>query len=99
MLKIFNKNNIFNISKSKSIARFLNINALRIDDNDDYYDIEIRYNKKYKYFYEELVQIESNFTPCQICKGSGWIVDKNCKKLTNNFNYKLCNNCLGKGYI
>ena len=96
MLKIYNKIN--NISKSKTIIRFLNTNALKIDNYDNY-DTEIRYNKKYKYFYEVIVPIESSLTPCPICKGSGWIIDKNCKKFTNNFNYKLCNNCIGKGYI
>ena len=43
------------------------------------YDTEIRYNKKYKYFYEVIMPIESSLTPCQICKGSGWIIDKNFK--------------------
>ena len=42
MLKIFNKINNISKSKSKSIIRFLNTNALRIDDNvDDYYDTEM----------------------------------------------------------
>lgn len=100
MLKIFNKINNISKSKSKSIIRFLNTNALRIDDNvDDYYDTEIRYNKKYEYLYEVIVPIESTFTPCPLCKGSGWIIDKNCKKFTYNFNYKLCSTCIGKGYI
>ena len=93
MLKIYNKIN--NITKTKTIIRFLNTNALKIDN----YDTEIRYDKKYKYFYEVIVPIESSLTPCPLCKGSGWIIDKNCKKLTYNFNYKLCSNCHGKGYI
>ena len=94
-----------------SIARNYNYNY-NYNYNNDFYKIidnnnEVKYNKKFKYFYEEkkpfykkkhLHYIANDLgSICHICKGSGWITNNNINNVYN-FGYDKCNLCNGTGF-
>ncbi len=106
MLTILNKNSILNksyiLSKLKKLSTQVNPNS------NIYSQSIIIYNKRQKYFTEktntyyvnnnrEHICVNSSGKICSKCKGLGVIYDTKRTIPINNF--KLCNNCLGNGYL
>ena len=97
------KNTKFSFVASKRYLSSLQL------DNDYYDDIEIRYNKQDKYFFEVHIPKEAIGSKCYLCKGSGWIINKNNIKddkknnmkntPLNMLDYDLCYLCNGSGIL